>query len=101
MDQRGRLRIVLEVVKGINYLHCICPPIFHCDLKSPNSLVDKKWTVKVYDFWFSRFKANTFISLKSVAGKRGADVKAVYLVKQTTLHKSAVRGAIVVADLLL
>nr|GFA89064.1 serine/threonine-protein kinase CTR1 [Tanacetum cinerariifolium] len=28
-------------VKGINYLHCICP-IFHCDLKSPNLLVDKK-----------------------------------------------------------
>ncbi|GJU50501.1 reverse transcriptase domain-containing protein [Tanacetum coccineum] len=31
---------------------------------------------------------------------RGADVKAVYLVEQTTLHVSAVRGAIKVANLL-
>ncbi|GJV90320.1 zinc finger, DHHC-type, palmitoyltransferase, ankyrin repeat-containing domain protein [Tanacetum coccineum] len=31
---------------------------------------------------------------------RGADVKAVYLVEQTTLHMSAVRGAIEVAYLL-
>lgn len=33
--------------KGINYLHCLKPPIVHWDLKSPNLLVDKNWTVKV------------------------------------------------------
>lgn len=33
--------------KGINYLHCLSPPIVHWDLKSPNLLVDKNWTVKV------------------------------------------------------
>lgn len=65
----------------------------HWDLKSPNLLVDKNWNVKVKcclltfefkgeicsfdilkcffqvcDFGLSRFKANTFISSKSVAG---------------------------------
>lgn len=35
--------------KGINYLHCLNPPIVHWDLKSPNLLVDKNWTVKVLD----------------------------------------------------
>lgn len=68
LDKRKRLRMALDVAKGINYLHCLSPPIVHWDLKSPNLLVDKNWTVKVCDFGLSRFKANTFISSKSVAG---------------------------------
>lgn len=68
LDQRRRLRMALDVAKGINYLHCLSPPIVHWDLKSPNLLVDKNWTVKVCDFGLSRFKASTFISSKSVAG---------------------------------
>lgn len=31
----------------MNYLHKHNPPIVHRDLKSPNLLVDKKYTVKV------------------------------------------------------
>ncbi|XP_047955104.1 serine/threonine-protein kinase CTR1-like isoform X3 [Salvia hispanica] len=68
LDQRRRLRMALDVAKGINYLHRLNPPIVHWDLKSPNLLVDRNWTVKVCDFGLSRFKANTFISSKSVAG---------------------------------
>ncbi|XP_072963907.1 serine/threonine-protein kinase CTR1-like isoform X2 [Typha angustifolia] len=68
LDRRHRLRMALDVAKGINYLHCLNPPIVHWDLKSPNLLVDKNWSVKVCDFGLSRFKANTFISSKSVAG---------------------------------
>ncbi|XVF39660.1 hypothetical protein PTKIN_Ptkin01aG0051200 [Pterospermum kingtungense] len=68
LDQRRRLRMALDVAKGVNYLHCLNPPIVHWDLKSPNLLVDKNWTVKVCDFGLSRFKADTFISSKSVAG---------------------------------
>ncbi|KAK7275851.1 hypothetical protein RIF29_16977 [Crotalaria pallida] len=68
MDARRRLKMILDVAKGINYLHCLKPPIVHWDLKSPNLLVDKNWTVKVCDFGLSRFKANTFLSSKSFAG---------------------------------
>ncbi|XP_010448559.1 PREDICTED: serine/threonine-protein kinase CTR1-like isoform X2 [Camelina sativa] len=68
LDQRRRLRMALDVAKGLNYLHCLNPPVVHWDLKSPNLLVDKNWTVKVCDFGLSRFKANTFIPSKSVAG---------------------------------
>ncbi|KAK1316506.1 Serine/threonine-protein kinase CTR1 [Acorus calamus] len=64
----------LREAKGINYLHCLNPPIVHWDLKSPNLLVDKNWSVKVCDFGLSRFKANTFISLKSVAGTVSASM---------------------------
>ncbi|KAK4751827.1 hypothetical protein SAY87_020625 [Trapa incisa] len=68
LDQRRRLRMALDVAKGLNYLHNLSPPIVHWDLKSPNLLVDRNLTVKVCDFGLSRFKANTFISSKSVAG---------------------------------
>jgi serine/threonine protein kinase len=47
LDLRRRLRMALDVAKGINYLHCLNPPIVHWDLKTPNMLVDKNWSVKV------------------------------------------------------
>jgi serine/threonine protein kinase len=38
--------------KGMNYLHRRSPPIVHRDLKSPNLLVDKKYTVKVWSIHY-------------------------------------------------
>ncbi|XP_048321304.1 serine/threonine-protein kinase CTR1 isoform X6 [Ziziphus jujuba] len=68
LDERRRLSMAYDVAKGMNYLHRRNPPIVHRDLKSPNLLVDKKYTVKVCDFGLSRLKANTFLSSKSAAG---------------------------------
>ncbi|CAA7397100.1 unnamed protein product [Spirodela intermedia] len=68
LDERRRLNMAYDVAKGMNYLHMRSPAIVHRDLKSPNLLVDKKYTVKVCDFGLSRLKANTFLSSKSAAG---------------------------------
>ncbi|GAA0169518.1 non-receptor serine/threonine protein kinase [Lithospermum erythrorhizon] len=68
LDERRRLCMAYDVAKGMNYLHKCNPPVVHRDLKSPNLLVDKKYTVKVCDFGLSRLKANTFLSSKSAAG---------------------------------
>ncbi|KAG5582730.1 hypothetical protein H5410_053357 [Solanum commersonii] len=68
LDERRRLCMAYDVAKGMNYLHKCKPPVVHRDLKSPNLLVDKKYTVKVCDFGLSRLKANTFLSSKSAAG---------------------------------
>ncbi|KAI9086234.1 hypothetical protein K1719_028514 [Acacia pycnantha] len=68
LGERARLSMAYDVAKGMNYLHKRNPPIVHRDLKSPNLLVDKKYTVKVCDFGLSRLKANTFLSSKSAAG---------------------------------
>ncbi|CAM6104363.1 unnamed protein product [Calypogeia fissa] len=68
LDDRRRLRMALDVAKGMNYLHSGNPVIVHRDLKSPNLLVDKNWVVKVCDFGLSRMKHNTFLSSKSTAG---------------------------------
>ncbi|XP_073126545.1 serine/threonine-protein kinase CTR1-like isoform X2 [Henckelia pumila] len=68
LDERRRMGMAFDVAKGMNYLHKRNPPIVHRDLKSPNLLVDRKYTVKVCDFGLSRLKANTFLSSKSAAG---------------------------------
>ncbi|EEF45788.1 serine/threonine-protein kinase EDR1 [Ricinus communis] len=68
IDEKRRMRMALDVAKGMNYLHTSHPPIVHRDLKSPNLLVDKNWVVKVCDFGLSRLKHHTFLSSKSTAG---------------------------------
>ncbi|XP_070038634.1 putative serine/threonine-protein kinase SIS8 [Nicotiana tabacum] len=68
IDEKRRMRMALDVAKGMNYLHTSNPVIVHRDLKTPNLLVDKNWVVKVCDFGMSRMKHHTFLSSKSTAG---------------------------------
>ncbi|XP_044464096.1 serine/threonine-protein kinase EDR1-like isoform X2 [Mangifera indica] len=68
LDEKRRMRMALDVAKGMNYLHTSHPTIVHRDLKSSNLLVDKNWVVKVCDFGLSRMKHHTFLSSKSTAG---------------------------------
>ncbi|KAK1616086.1 hypothetical protein QYE76_021603 [Lolium multiflorum] len=68
VDETQRLKMALDVAKGMNYLHSSHPTIVHRDLKSPNLLVDRNWVVKVSDFGMSRLKHHTFLSSKSTAG---------------------------------
>ncbi|KAK8651504.1 hypothetical protein V6N13_141105 [Hibiscus sabdariffa] len=68
VDEKRRIKMALDVARGMNCLHTSTPTIVHRDLKSPNLLVDKNWTVKVCDFGLSRLKHNTFLSSKSTAG---------------------------------
>lgn len=72
LDEKRRVRMALDVAKGMNYLHTSHPTIVHRDLKTPNLLVDKNWVVKLYlqvcDFGLSRMQHHTFLSSKSIAG---------------------------------
>ncbi|KAL5566942.1 hypothetical protein UlMin_030106 [Ulmus minor] len=68
IDEKRRIKMALDVARGMNCLHTSIPTIVHRDLKSPNLLVDDNWNVKVGDFGLSRLKHNTFLSSKSTAG---------------------------------
>ncbi|KAK9143500.1 hypothetical protein Syun_012900 [Stephania yunnanensis] len=68
LDVRRRLRMALDVARGMNYLHCRNPPIVHRDLKSTNLLVDRNWNVKVGDFGLSKWKNATFLTARSSIG---------------------------------
>ncbi|GAQ78444.1 Protein kinase superfamily protein [Klebsormidium nitens] len=68
VSESRRMRMALDVAKGMNYLHSCSPPIVHRDLKSPNILVDRDWTAKVGDFGMSRLKHATYISSMTGAG---------------------------------
>ncbi|KAG8381814.1 hypothetical protein BUALT_Bualt05G0012000 [Buddleja alternifolia] len=68
IDEKMRIKMALDVAKGMNYLHTSNPIIVHRDLKTPNLLVDKNWVVKVCDFGMSRLQHHTFLSSKSAAG---------------------------------
>jgi alpha-tubulin suppressor-like RCC1 family protein len=56
LQSKDRLRIALEIAKGVNYLHSFKPPILHRDLKSLNILLDKNLTVKIADFGWARLR---------------------------------------------
>ncbi|KAK7347514.1 hypothetical protein VNO80_22046 [Phaseolus coccineus] len=50
-----RVRIAVEIARGIMYLHEECEaPIIHCDIKPQNILVDEFWTAKLSDFGLAK-----------------------------------------------
>ena len=46
LDDKRRMKMATDTARGMNYLHSCKPPIIHRDLKSPNLLVDKDFTIK-------------------------------------------------------
>ncbi|KAJ4458460.1 putative Serine/threonine-protein kinase CTR1 [Paratrimastix pyriformis] len=62
MPTELRLRMALDMAKGLNYLHTLRPPILHRDIKSQNMLVTDDLRVKVSDFGISRLSQEAGIT---------------------------------------
>jgi serine/threonine protein kinase len=71
----GRVRLALDAAKGMLYLHT--KDLLHCDLKSPNLLVDKAWTCKVADFGLSRCAAACVLLVAPVVGAGACELRLV------------------------
>ncbi|KAF4692051.1 protein kinase kinase kinase [Perkinsus olseni] len=72
---RQRLKMMLDIAKGMNYLHTCDPPIIHRDLKSLNLLLVERVEdefdapiVKVADFGLSKLKASATQNMTAHAG---------------------------------
>ncbi|KAL4608753.1 receptor-interacting serine/threonine-protein kinase 4 [Arapaima gigas] len=50
-----RFRIIHETAVGMNFLHCMNPPLLHLDLKPANILLDGHYHVKISDFGLARW----------------------------------------------
>jgi serine/threonine protein kinase len=50
-----RAKIVLEIARGLMYLHEECDPqIIHCDIKPQNVLLDSNYKAKIADFGMAK-----------------------------------------------
>lgn len=55
LSWKQRVKIALDVAKGVLYLHDECEVcIVHCNIKPQNILMDEVWTAKISDFGFAR-----------------------------------------------
>ncbi|MED6120281.1 hypothetical protein PIB30_019432 [Stylosanthes scabra] len=72
MAWKERLKIALDVARGILYLHEECDVrIIHCNIKPQNILMDEAWTAKISDFGFARLlKPNYSRMMKEMNDKR-------------------------------
>ncbi|XP_020505003.1 receptor-interacting serine/threonine-protein kinase 3 isoform X2 [Labrus bergylta] len=65
-------RMAHQVALGINFLHCLCPPVLHLDLKPSNVLLDPSLNAKLTDFGLSRFyHSSTQLSKKDTETEGG------------------------------
>ncbi|KAL9459409.1 hypothetical protein AB3S75_002750 [Citrus x aurantiifolia] len=70
---KERVRIALDVARGLLYLHDECEaPIIHCDIKPQNILMDEFWTPKISDFGLAKLlmpdQTRTFTLVRGTRG---------------------------------
>ncbi|KAF8411662.1 hypothetical protein HHK36_004220 [Tetracentron sinense] len=70
---KERVRIALDVARGILYLHEECEAkIIHCDIKPQNILMDDFWTAKISDFGLAKLlmpnQTRTFTGVRGTGG---------------------------------
>ncbi|KAG6657362.1 hypothetical protein I3843_04G079200 [Carya illinoinensis] len=68
-----RMRILIEIARGINYLHEECETrIIHCDIKPQNILMGESWSAKISDFGLSKLlKPDQTRTYTTARGTRG------------------------------
>ncbi|PRQ49152.1 putative protein kinase RLK-Pelle-SD-2b family [Rosa chinensis] len=68
-----RVRIAVDVARGLLYLHQECKsPIIHCDIKPQNILMDDFWNAKIADFGLAKLlmpdQTRTFTGIRGTRG---------------------------------
>lgn len=59
LEWRRRYDVVLDIAKGLEYLHSLDPPVIHGDIKPSNILLDQYFKAKIGDFGLARVKSES------------------------------------------
>ncbi|PIN21619.1 Serine/threonine protein kinase [Handroanthus impetiginosus] len=84
---KERVRIALEVARGILYLHEECESrIIHCNIKPQNILLNDSWTAKISDFGLAKLLMNnqtgTFTGAKGTRGYMAPESENAMLITE-------------------
>ncbi|XP_038846087.1 receptor-interacting serine/threonine-protein kinase 4-like isoform X1 [Salvelinus namaycush] len=82
-----RFRIIHETAVGMNFLHCMSPPLLHLDLKPANILLDAHYHVKISDFGLARWNGLSRVDEISRDGFCGT---IAYLPPESIIEKNRV-----------
>ena len=64
-SEKETARIMTELCKGLDELHCQEPPIIHNDIKTSNIMIKEDGSVKLFDFDISRiYKEGSYKNTK-------------------------------------
>lgn len=61
-------RILLQIARGLEYLHTRTPMVIHRDCKSTNVLITAQGVAKISDFGFARVKRSARAMVRSLVG---------------------------------
>ncbi|XP_061373945.1 receptor-like serine/threonine-protein kinase At4g25390 [Gastrolobium bilobum] len=62
---KNRFAIVVDIARGIRYLHSCDPPVIHGDIKPSNILLDSCFSAKIGDFGLARLKTESQFEVES------------------------------------
>ncbi|KAL5727811.1 hypothetical protein ACHQM5_000960 [Ranunculus cassubicifolius] len=78
MEWKKRFSIVIDIAKGLQFLHTVCDPvIIHGDIKPSNILLDKDFNAKIADFGLARGKIEEEVVVIEVDGEEEKKKKSV------------------------
>ncbi|XP_027366615.1 receptor-like serine/threonine-protein kinase At4g25390 [Abrus precatorius] len=68
---KNRFSIILDIARGIQYLHSCDPPVIHGDIKPSNILLDDCFNARIGDFGLARLKTEPQLEVEvEIDGKR-------------------------------